>query len=161
MELLGFLSGDLMRISGLANKCCGGKLRTWFVIALIAGNDAAWIHQMMEGMAKEGQLAGSSGQDRSPVRKSSQSSAHPGAGENAMDSVHLTGSKISGDSCQCDSFFKSMVALCRQRGSRHRQEAPNRSQKPDIDAIRMPYSTCEEAILDTWCSCLFCLCLLT
>ena len=106
-----------MRISGLANKCCGGKLRTWFVMALIAGNDAAWIHQMMEGMAKEGQLAGSSGQDRSPVRKSSQSSAHPGAGENAMDCVHLTGSKISGDSCQCDSFFKSMIALCKQRSA--------------------------------------------
>ena len=107
----------------LANKCCGGKLRTWFVIVLIAGNDAARIHQMMEGMAKEGQLAGSSGQDRSPVRKSSQSSAHPGAGENAMDCVHLTGSKISGDSCECDSFFKSMLALCKRRG-------------PDIDRKR-------------------------
>ena len=47
----------------LANKCCGGKLRTWFVIVLIAGNDAARIHQMMEGMGKEGQLAGSSEQD--------------------------------------------------------------------------------------------------
>ena len=144
----------------LANKCCGGKLRTWFVIVLIAGNDAARIHQMMEGMGKEGQLAGSSEQDRSPVRKSNQSSGPPGSGEDAMDCVHLTGGKVSDDSCQCHSFFKSMVALCKQRGSRHRQEVPNRSQKPDIDAIRMPYSTCEGAILDTWCSRSFCLCLL-